>query len=112
MLKLLWAIVVKLLVMKEESALSNDEERALVGVLYNNVNFGTTLEFNGELDDRGLKRIGVLRGILYKLLIKYDLLKTLSSENMLLLGFCEIMDKDVLEKFSQSKNQHLKKRAD
>ena len=91
--------------------LNEDEERALVGLLYNHVSFGTTLQvFNETTPDNA--RIETMRGALEKLLTKYDLINKLSPENLLMLGIVSRIPKGTLEEFAANEsNRHLQLRA-
>lgn len=91
--------------------LNENEEKALVGLLYNHVSFGTTLQVFGEApEDNG--RINTLRTALEKLLTKYDLLDKLSPENLLMLGIANRVPKETLEEFAANENnKHLQLRA-
>src|SRR4030042_1846340 len=46
--------------------LEEQEEKALVGILYNHISFGTTLEILGELKEEGIQRLDLLRSIFGK----------------------------------------------
>lgn len=92
--------------------LTSDEEKALVGILYNHLVFGTTMEVFGELLPEGIKRLDVLRAALSKLLNKYLLTDKLTSETFLLLGLAKFLDKQLLEKWvADENNKHLQIRA-
>lgn len=94
-----------------ETALIEAEERALVGVLYNHVSFGTTLQVFGEAaDDNG--RINTLRGTLEKLLVKYNLIDSLSPDVLLLMGITSKIPKEKLVEWAaDNSNKHLQLRA-
>ncbi len=91
--------------------LNENEEKALVGLLYNHVSFGTTLQvFNETPADNA--RIETMRGALLKLLIKYALIDKLSPENLLMLGIANRVPKETLEGFAANENnKHLQLRA-
>ncbi len=91
--------------------LTENEEKALVGVLYNHVSFGTTMQVFGEaVEDNG--RINTLRGVLEKLLVKYDLAEKLAPENHLMLGLVRFLKKEELGSWAaQDANKHLQLRA-
>ena len=85
-----------------DNNLNESEEKALVGLLYNHVSFGTTLQvFNETTADN--TRIETMRGALEKLLVKYALLDKLSPENLLMLGIANHVPKE--------NNKHLQLRA-
>lgn len=91
--------------------LGESEEKALIGILYNHVSFGTTLQVFGETADDNA-RIETLRAALEKLLIKYDLIDALSPENLLMLGIAQRISRTELESFAaQNTNKHLQLRA-
>lgn len=94
-----------------ETALSESEEKALVGVLYNHVSFGTTLQVFGEVgDDNG--RINTLREALERLLVKYDLIDMLSPENLVMRGTAHRVPRESLVAFAANdNNKHLQLRA-
>ncbi|MBW2963444.1 hypothetical protein KY306_01570 [Candidatus Woesearchaeota archaeon] len=92
--------------------LEEQEEKALIGLLYNHISFGTTLEVLGELKEEGIDRLNLLRGIFGKLLKKFELDKSLSQENYLLLGMNDFIEESSLEKWSEDdNNKHLQNRA-
>lgn len=92
--------------------ISEDEEKALVGILYNHLSFSTTLEVFNELTPAGIKRIDGLRGIMAKLLKKYDLSDKLTEENYLLLGITDFIKRESLEEWAANEdNKHLQLRA-
>lgn len=96
----------------EDLILTESEEKTLVGLLYNHVSLMTTQEMLGEFNGSGLKKAEAFRAILSKLLRKYDLVKTLSQENLLLLGLTDLMDEhDLAGLAAQDSNLHLKNRA-
>lgn len=94
-----------------EHTLTEKEEKALIGVLYNHVSFGTTLQVFGEtLEDNA--RIGTLRGILEKLLVKYNLIDSLSPDVLLLMGIVARIPEKQLEQWAADEsNKHLQLRA-
>lgn len=96
----------------KQNNLTESEEKALVGLLYNHLSFVTTLKVFDELAATGEARADVLRQIFVKLLKKYDLIKSLSEEDFLLLGLAEFLSKKELRRFAAGRNMHLKKRAD
>ncbi|OGZ18329.1 MAG: hypothetical protein A2Z68_00315 [Candidatus Nealsonbacteria bacterium RBG_13_38_11] len=92
--------------------LEEQEEKALVGILYNHISFGTTLEILGELKEEGIQRLNLLRSIFGKFLKKFNLDKSLTQENYLLLGMKDFIKKSSLEKWSKEENnKHLQNRA-
>ncbi len=94
-----------------DTNLSENEEKALVGLLYNHVSFGTTLQVFGEASVENA-RIETLRAILEKLLVKYELIDKLSPENLLMLGIANRVPKADLEIFAANDaNKHLQLRA-
>jgi hypothetical protein len=95
-----------------ELMLSQKEEKALVGLLYNHLTFGTTLQVFGEAGAEN-DRINTLRGIFEKLLLKYDILQTLSPDELLLLGLVNHIPKEKLDMWAadENVNKHLQKRA-
>ncbi|MDO8562011.1 MAG: hypothetical protein Q7S05_04275 [bacterium] len=94
-----------------DTALAEVEEKALVGLLYNHVSFGTTLQVFGEARDENA-RINTLRATLEKLLTKYELLGKLSPENLLMLGITNRVPREKLEEFAANENnKHLQLRA-
>ena len=97
---------------KEEVKLTDEEEKALVGILYNNIVFGTTMEIFGELTDEGVARIDILRSAFSKLLKKYQLDNKLSQETFVVLGLKEFIETKVLSKFiADDGNKHMQNRA-
>lgn len=96
----------------EKFNLSADEEKALIGLLYNHLSFGATLEVFGELKEGGEKRLDVLRSAFIKLLNKYALINNLTQEDYLLLGLKDLLKKEALAKwFDNKNNKHLQIRA-
>lgn len=96
----------------EKLDLLPEEEKSLVGVLYNHISFGSSMEIFGELEEEGIKRIDNLRNIFVKLLKKYSLVDKLSKETYLILGIAEFIDKPFLEQAVQNEdNKHLQIRA-
>jgi hypothetical protein len=96
----------------EKFNLEEQEEKALVGILYNHISFGTTLEILGELKEEGIQRLNLLRSIFGKFLKKFNLDKSLTQENYLLLGMKDFIEKSSLEKWSKNdNNKHLQNRA-
>lgn len=92
--------------------LTEDEEKALVGMLYNHLSFGTTLEVFGQINEDGVKRLDVLRNIFSKLVEKFSLIENIDEQSYLLLGLPKFIQKESLEKFSKDdKNKHLQSRA-
>lgn len=91
--------------------LTEAEEKALVGVLYNHVSFGTTMQVFGEAgEDNG--RINTLRGVLEKLLTKYNLIDSLAPDVLLLMGITSRITKEQLEAWAgNDSNKHLQLRA-
>lgn len=91
--------------------LTEQEEKALVGVLYNHVSFGTTLQVFGETAGDNA-RIDTLRGILEKLLIKYSLIDSLAPDVLLLMGLTSHVPQDKLAAWAgDDSNKHLQLRA-
>jgi hypothetical protein len=96
----------------ENFNLTGDEEKALVGILYNHITFGTTMEVFGELTPEGVKRLNDLRKILEKFLNKYELSGKLNSEAYITLGMVNFIKNDLLEKWAKDdNNKHLQNRA-
>lgn len=94
-----------------DTSLSESEEKALVGVLYNHVSFGTTLQVFAEVGEDN-SRINTLRGVLEKLLIKYNLIDALAPDVLLLMGITSPLAKEKLEVWAaDDKNKHLQLRA-
>ena len=92
-------------------ALTEVEEKALIGLLYNHVSFGTTLQVFGEAGEDNA-RIETLRIALQKLLVKYGLIDKLSPENLLMLGLADHVSSADLKTFaSNGANKHLQLRA-
>ncbi len=92
--------------------LLEDEEKALIGILYNNLSFSTTMEVFGELTKEGVKRLNLLRNILVKLLKKYNLSDKLTEETYLLLGVTDFIRNDSLKKWTKDEdNKHIQIRA-
>lgn len=93
------------------TGLTEAEEKALVGVLYNHVSFGTTLQVFGETGADNA-RIETLRGAFEKLLTKYNLIENLAPENLLMLGIAKRISKDQLEAWAANdNNKHFQLRA-
>ncbi|MFM2330906.1 MAG: hypothetical protein RLZZ26_413 [Candidatus Parcubacteria bacterium] len=91
--------------------LTDAEEKALVGILYNHVSFGTTMQVFGEAGDDN-SRINTLRTVLEKLLTKYDLIGALAPDVLLLMGITSAIPKDKLEAWAaDDHNKHLQLRA-
>lgn len=96
----------------ENIALTNEEEKILVGILYNHITFGTTMEVFGELAPEGVKRLNDLRKVLAKLLVKYELSGKLNSEAYITLGITDFIEKNLMEKWAEDEdNKHLQNRA-
>ena len=96
----------------EKFIFTEEEEKSLVGLLYNHLSLGTTMEVLGELQLEGIKRIDLLRGVFEKLIKKFNLADKLSQENYLLLGMKDFLQKSSLEKWAQDENnKHLQNRA-
>ncbi|OHA24591.1 MAG: hypothetical protein A3H57_01270 [Candidatus Taylorbacteria bacterium RIFCSPLOWO2_02_FULL_43_11] len=98
--------------MKVEQNLTENEEKALVGLIFNSISFGTTEEIFGELNEHGIERLNLLRSIMAKFIRKFSLEKQLDEQTLLLLGMDEFLTDDILKSFSAGNNNHLKKRAD
>jgi hypothetical protein len=97
---------------QKQNILTEEEEKALVGILYNHLSFGTTLEILGELQPAGIQRLNLLRSIFGKFLKKFNLDKSLTQENYLLLGIKDFIEKSSLERWSKEENnKHLQNRA-
>ncbi len=96
----------------ERNTLTEAEEKAMVGILYNHLAFATTMEMFGELGEGGVSRVENLRTTLTKLLRKYDLASTLPRETFLLLGLTEFLTSEDLEAWSMLEtNKHMQNRA-
>lgn len=96
----------------ENNTLTEEEKKSLVGVLYNYLLFGTTLEVSGELNVAGIKRLDLVRNIFSKLVKDFSLSENIDAESYLVLGLPEFIAKSNLEKFSRNdKNKHLQNRA-
>lgn len=96
----------------ENDQLTADEEKAMVGIIYNHLVFATTMEMFGELGDGGVARIESLRTVLSKLFRKYDLAAALPLETFLLLGLTDFLNEDDLDGFSKMDgNKHVQNRA-
>lgn len=96
----------------ENLNLTEEEEKAMVGMLYNSLSFGTTLEVFNQINEDGIKRLDVLRGAFTKLLQKYSLVGSLSQEDCLLLGLSQLINKESLKKWlANENNKHLQTRA-
>ena len=91
--------------------LNETEEKALVGMLYNHVRFGTTMQVFGEAAESNA-RIGTLRGAMEKLLVKYGLANALAPENLLMLGMPHRISREQIETWAANdNNKHLQLRA-
>lgn len=98
--------------MEKDLFLSEAEEKAIVGILYNHLVFATTMEMFGELEGGGITRVENLRIALGKLLRKYDLASTLPPETFLLLGLTDFLKEDDLTHWSDMDgNKHMQNRA-
>ena len=96
----------------KELSLGETEQKALTGVLYNHIAFGTTMEVFGELTREGIERLHSLRKIFKNLLNHLSLADKLSEENYLLLGIPEDIQTSSLEEWSKNdQNKHLQSRA-
>ncbi len=96
----------------KKSFLDESEEKALVGILYNHITFGTTLEIFNELTPEGIKRLDLLRNIFKKLLKKFSLNDKLTEEVYLLLGTTDFIKRSSLEKWAKDENnKHFQNRA-
>ncbi len=92
--------------------LTQEEEKMLVGILYNHLTFGTTMEVFGELTSEGIKRLNNIRNIFSKLVKKFSLAENMDEHTFLVLGLTDFIKKSILEKFAQNdKNKHLQNRA-
>lgn len=96
----------------ENLNLTEAEEKAMVGIIYNHLVFATTMEMFGELGGKGVERVENLRTALAKLLKKYDLAATLPHETFLVLGLLEFIHDDDLKHWSEMEtNKHMQNRA-
>jgi hypothetical protein len=94
-----------------EVHLTEAEEKSLIGLLYNHVSFGTTMQVFGEVADENA-RINTQRDILEKLLTKYDLIDSLAPDVLLLMGITSKIPRKRLESWaSDGTNKHLQLRA-
>jgi len=92
--------------------LNEEEQKVLIGLLYNQITFGTTLEVFGELSLEGIKRLDSLRSIMKNLLKNFGLIEKLNEDAYLVLGMPELIEKTTLEKWaSDENNKHLQNRA-
>ncbi len=92
--------------------LTEAEEKAMVGIIYNHLVFSTTMEMFGELGEGGVTRINNLRIALGKLFRKYDLAATLPTETFLLLGMTDFLKKEDLDAWALLEgNKHMQNRA-
>lgn len=92
--------------------LTEAEEKAMVGIIYNHLVFATTMEMFGELGEGGVTRIESLRAALGKLFRKYDLASALPPETFLLLGLIDFLSPEQLEEWSKLEgNKHMQNRA-
>jgi hypothetical protein len=91
--------------------LIDSEEKSLVGLLYNHISFGTTMEMFNELGEGGLARLNNLRNVFRKLVSKYNLTSQFSSQDFLLLGLIDFVSDEDLKYFKESGNNHLKNRV-
>lgn len=93
--------------------LSENEEKTLIGILYNHISFGTTLEVFGEIKITTFNRVETLRIVFEKLLRKYSLIDKLSPEDFLMLGIVNLIDKRHFRAWIKNNdNKHLKLRAE
>ncbi len=94
-----------------EQNLNENEEKALVGLLYNHVTFGTTMQVFGEASEEN-GRINTLREVLEKLLVKYNLTDSLAPDVLLLMGIMSRISPEQLKKWAaDDTNKHLQLRA-
>lgn len=92
--------------------LTENEEKVLIGTLYNHLVFGTTMEVFGELKEEGITRLQTLRDIFSKLIKKYSLVENIDPESYMVLGLPGFIAKEKLEIFAaDDKNKHIQKRA-
>lgn len=92
--------------------LNENQEKALVGILYNHISFGTTMEIFGELTSEGIQRLNTLRESFEILLKKYSLDNKLTSETYLLLGMSKMISQErLIEWANDDKNKHMQLRA-
>ncbi len=97
---------------KESLNLTELEEKAMVGILYNHLVFATTMEMFGELGEGGVTRTQNLRTAIGKLFRKYDLTATLPPETFLLLGLTDFLKEAELVRWSEMDgNKHIQNRA-
>lgn len=97
---------------QEHFNLTEAEEKAMIGILYNHLAFATTMEMFGELGDNGVARVEVLRVALTKLLRKYGLAESLPPETFLLLGLTDFLKPEDLVRWSAlDDNKHMQNRA-
>lgn len=96
----------------DNTTFTETEEKSLVGLLYNHISLGTTLEVFGETTKEGIARLDGFRSIFSKLLQKYNLKDAFTEENYLLLGIIDRVSDESLEAWSvNDKNKHLQLRA-
>jgi len=96
----------------QENMLTDQEEKSLIGTLYNHLVFGTTMEVFGELNKEGINRLNNLRSIFSKLIKKYGLSENIDEESYLVMGLVNFIKRESLEKFTANdKNKHLQSRA-
>lgn len=96
----------------EHFILTEAEEKAMIGILYNHLSFATTMEMFGELGDHGVARVEQLRTVITKLLRKYDLVESLPADTFLLLGLTDFLPPEELLRWSQmDENKHMQNRA-
>ena len=96
----------------ENFNLTEAEEKAMVGIMYNHLAYATTMEMFGELGEKGVERVDSLRAALGKLFQKYALAATLPPETFLLLGMTKFLTQDDLTTWAgMETNKHLQNRA-
>lgn len=94
-----------------EQTLTEAEEKSLVGLLYNHVTFGTTMQVFGEATEDNV-RINTARDMLEKLLTKYNLIGNLAPDVLLLMGIVGPIPKEKIEAWAADEtNKHLQLRA-
>ncbi|MDP3900349.1 MAG: hypothetical protein Q8Q23_04685 [bacterium] len=96
----------------ENLSLIEDEEKALIGILYNHLSFSTTLEVFGELTSEGVQRVNALRHAFATLLQKYNLSGQVDEQTYLLLGLVSFIKQETLQAWAANEdNKHLQNRA-
>lgn len=94
-----------------DDTLNETEEKMLIGLLYNHVSFGTSLQVFGDAAADN-QRLATLRNALERLLLKYNLLDALAPDVLLILGLVSHIPRKQLETWAQDdKNKHLQLRS-